>query len=111
MLSSASITADERAVYDSVIVKFDGFFRVRRNVIFERACFNRRNQLKGETSEQYIMELYRLSESCEYDDLKDEMIRDRLVVGIRDTALSQPLQLDPELTLDKRRKESARGKW
>lgn len=28
------------------------------------------------------------------------MIRDRLVVGIRDAALSQQLQLDPELTLE-----------
>lgn len=29
------------------------------------------------------------------------MIRDRIVVGIRDTALSQKLQLDPDLTLEK----------
>ena len=29
------------------------------------------------------------------------MIRDRLVVGIQDAALSQQLQLDPELTLEK----------
>ena len=98
VLSSASITADERAIY--VIAKFDGYFRVRRNVILEKARFNRRNQLEGETSEQYIMKLYRLSESCEYGDLKDEMIRDWLVVGIRDAALSQQLQLDTELTLD-----------
>ena len=104
VLSSASITADERAVYNSVIAKFNGFFRVRRNFLFKRARFNRRNQLEGETLEQYIMELYRLSESCEYGDLKDEMIRDKLVVGIRDAALSQQLQLDPQLTLDKTKK-------
>ena len=100
-VNSASITADGRAVYNFVIAKFDGFFRVRRNIIFERARFNRRNQLEGESSEQYIMELYKLSESCEYGDFKDEMIRDRLVAGIRDAALSQQLQLDAELTLDK----------
>ena len=108
MLSSASITADEQAVYDSVMAKFNGFFRVRRNVIFERARFNQRNQLKGEMSEQYIMELYRLSESCEYGDLKDKMIRDRLVMGIHDAALSQQLQLDADLTLDKMKKNKMR---
>ena len=40
VLSSASITVDEHSVYDSVIAKFDGFFRVRRNIIFERVLFN-----------------------------------------------------------------------
>ena len=36
-----------------------------------------------------------------YGDLKDQMIRDRIVVGIRDRALSERLQMDPELTLEK----------
>ena len=31
----------------------------------------------------------------------DEMIRDRIVVGIRDAKLSEKLQLDAELTLSK----------
>ena len=59
------------------------------------------NVHEGETAEQYIMELYRLAENCDYGGLKDEMIRDRVVVGIRDTALSQQLQLNAELILDK----------
>ena len=36
-----------------------------------------------------------------YGRLHDEMIRDRLVVGLRDAKLSEKLQLDAELTLDK----------
>ena len=73
-------------------------------MIYEPARFNRRNQLENETVEQYIMELYRLAEICDYGALRDEMIRDRLLVGIRDTALSQQLQLDAELTLKKTKK-------
>ena len=50
--------------------------QVRKNVIFERARFNCRNQLKGEPAEQYITELlYRLVETCEYGELTPEMIR------------------------------------
>ena len=41
VLASTNITAEERKVYLKVIEKFDAFFRVRRNVIFERAQFNR----------------------------------------------------------------------
>ena len=51
------------------------------------------------------MELYRLAESCDYGDLKDEMIRDRLVVGIRDAVLSQLLQFDADLTLETAKKK------
>ena len=105
VLTSTNATDDERKVYDTVVEKFDAFFKVRRNVIFERARFNRRNQLDGETAEQYIMELYRLAESCDYGDLKDEMIRDRLVVVVRDAVLSQQLQLDADLTLETAKKK------
>ena len=46
------------------------------------------------------MALYNLSEHCDYDKMKDEVIRDRLVVGIHDTTLSERLQMDPKLTLE-----------
>ena len=78
-----------------------GFFKVRKNLIFERARFNQRNQSEGESVEQYITALYHLVETCEYGDLRDEMLRDRLVVGICDSAMSQKLQMDPEPTLEK----------
>ena len=90
--------------YSSVRQKLNGFFQVRKNVIFERAKFNRRSQLAGETADQFIASLYNLAENCSYAELKDEMIRDRLVVGIRDMALSEKLQLDAELTLEKAKK-------
>ena len=60
---------------------------------------NRRDQLEGESGDQYIMELYYLAERCSYGQLTSEMIRDRLVVGIRDLALSE--RLNPYLTLEK----------
>ena len=58
----------------------------------------------GESVEQYIVELYNLAEHCNYGDLKSEMIRDRLVVGILDKSLSERLQLDSALTLEKAKK-------
>ncbi len=108
VLSSTDITAENREKYDHVIGKFDEYFEVRRNVIFERARFNRRCQQEGETAEQYITELYELIEFCNYGNLKDEMLRDRLVVGIRDTSLSEKLQTDATLTLQRSKKDSFR---
>ena len=73
-------------------------------MIFERARFNRRNQMEGESVEQYITALYSFAENCEYGEWKDQMNRDRLVVGIRDTSLSERLQMDPDLTLENAKK-------
>ena len=41
----------------------------------------------------FITSLYSLSEHCDYGALREEMIRDRIVVGIRDAALLLKLQL------------------
>ncbi len=54
--------------------------------------------------EQYIKELYKLAESCNYGDMRDEMIRDQLIVRIRDNVLSKRLQFDAALTQDKAKK-------
>ena len=82
LLRSTNITEDERKVYSTVLEKLNGFFHVRKNIIFERAKFNRRCQLVGETADQFIASLYNLADNCNYGNLKNEMIRDRLVVGI-----------------------------
>ena len=47
----------------------------------------------------FITALYALAEHCRYGSLRDQMIRDRIVVGIRNSKLSEKLQLDPNLTL------------
>ena len=89
------------------------FFKVRKNVIFERVRFNRHSQQDGETAEEFITSLYQLVDSCDYGVMQDQMLRDRIVVGIQDQALSQRMQMDPELTLEKaktftRQKEAIR---
>ena len=104
VLASTNATAEDRGDFDRTIAKFDGYFQVRKNVIYERARFNRRSQQSGETADQYIMALYALSEHCDYGTMTAEMIRDRLVVGIRDTAMSEKLQMDSALTLESAKK-------
>ena len=94
VLGSTNITEGERKQYSKVLEKFDSHFQVRRNLIFERARFNKCDQREGESAEQYITALYQLAERCEYRDFK-------LVVGIRNTSLSEKLQMDAALTLEK----------
>ena len=55
----------------------------------------------NKSTEQYITVLFSLADNCEYGDFKSQMIRDRLVARIRDTTLSERLQMNAELTLEK----------
>ena len=92
-LRSFRLTDEDAKKYKVVEDKFDLHFVKKRNVIFERARFNQRKQEDGE--------LVELAEHCSYGVSHNEMIRDRLVVGIKDAKLSEKLQLDPDLTLEK----------
>lgn len=101
IFSSFNLTNDDKKKFKVVKEKFDGYFIPKRNVIFERAKFNKRVQTTEEPVDHFITALYTLSEHCEYGDMKDELIRDRIVVGIKDAKLSEKMQLDPDLTLER----------
>ena len=103
VLVSTNISEESRKKYDDILAKFDAHFRVRKNIIFERARFNRRIQ-EDESVDQFITNLYSLADNGEFGNMKDELIRDCLVVGIRDVTLSERLQTDEALTLEKAKK-------
>ena len=96
----ATLRVEEtKANYEEMKSALDNYFGARRNVIVERARFNRRIQRPGESIDSFIQDLYRLADECNYDSLKDDLIRDRIVVGVLDERLSERLQLKADLTL------------
>ena len=100
ILKSFSLSAEDAKKYDAVTKRFEGHFVKRRNTIYERARFNLRRQQPEESVDSFITALYTLVEHCGYSDLRDEMIRDRIVVGLRDARLSEKLQLKANLKLE-----------
>uniref|UniRef100_A0AAV2IZN7 Uncharacterized protein n=1 Tax=Knipowitschia caucasica TaxID=637954 RepID=A0AAV2IZN7_KNICA len=87
--------------FNLVIQKFDEHFVPKRNVIHDRACFHKRSQRAGEAVEAFVRSLYELAQHCEFGAGKDEQIRDRIVIGIMDKEVSQKLQLEADLTLER----------
>ena len=98
ILTTLRIQEDE-ITYDELTNQLNSYFGFHRNTLFERAKFNRRKQLSGESVETFIQDLYRIAEGCGYGRLKDELIRDRIIVGVLDDSLSDRLQMNEELTL------------
>ena len=87
--------------YKTVKDKFDNYFIVCRNTIHKCAKFNRQQQGETESVDEFITDLYTLAKYCQYGELQDELIRDRIVVGIQDAQLSEKMQMEPELTLER----------
>ena len=84
-----------------VLSKFEKYCTPKCNVTYERHQFNTRNQKEGESIDSYVTELRILSKSCEFGDLSDSLIKDRIVCGvIMDTVRSRLLR-ETDLTLQK----------
>ena len=98
VLLSFRLSDQNKKKYDTVKAKFESHFIKCRNPIYRRATFNQQKQLPGESVDNFITVLYGLVEHCKYGKLQNEMISDRIVVGLPDASLAEKLQLDPELT-------------
>ena len=101
VLTSLSMSADELKDYSAVKTKLEGHFVKKRNIIFERARFNQRRQEEGEPVDAFITSLFTLAEHCQFGTLHDDLIRDRIVFGLRDSRLSEKMQLDDTLTMER----------
>lgn len=101
ILKGLNLTNENNEQYDTVKEDFHAFFVVKKNVIYERACFNMRKHGEKEPVDSFVTALYSLAEHCKYGPLHDELIRDWLVVGLNDIRLSERMQLDKDLTSEK----------
>jgi hypothetical protein len=70
-------------------------------VIAERFRFHKRHQSTGESVKDYVAELRKLSEYCEFRDSLEDTLRDRFVCGIRGENVQRKLLPIQDLTLQK----------
>jgi len=107
ILHTFTLTEEEEKKYSVIVDKFEAHFVKKRNVIFERAKFNQRSQQPGESVEAFITSLHSLAEHCSYGELREEMIRDRIVVGLQNGRLAEKLQLTLEKAVNQARQSEA----
>lgn len=90
---------NDRNVLEMIIEKFENYCRPLKNLTFDRHKFFSRDQKDQESFEDYVRNLKILANACEFGDLKDSLIRDRIVCGIEDTNLKEKLLRIRDLTL------------
>ena len=94
-------TADDKNKVDKIMEKFDQYCNPRKNITWERHKFNTRNQQPGETIDQYVTDLKTKAQTCEFAELKDGLIRDRIICDINCDRTRARLLKEGELTLQK----------
>ncbi|XP_072945729.1 uncharacterized protein [Epargyreus clarus] len=91
----------ERDDVTVLLKKFDDYFGVKPNITLARYNFFTRNQDQGESICQYVTALKLLSKFCEFATLEEDLIRDRIVCGIRSSVVRDRLIRAEDLTLNK----------
>lgn len=87
--------------FDQIVELVQNHFCPPPSAIAQRFAFNNRVQREGETMAQFVAELRKLSQHCEFEGTLEQMIRDRIVCGIRDSRLQRRLLAETGLTFKK----------
>lgn len=96
--------------------RFDELWNPKRNETVARYAFFTRDQATGENVDEYVTELRVLASTCNLEQLKDSLIKDRIVCGTNDNGLRERLLREEDLTLEKclkicRASELSRENW
>ncbi|XP_070385024.1 uncharacterized protein [Dermacentor albipictus] len=101
LLETFSLDAQWLASYQAVATRFTEHFVHPANELYELSRFHRRVQLPDESVDTYYAELRRMVKRCNFpfDAVEERLVRDRLVVGLRDSRLSDQVCRNAKLTL------------
>ena len=86
ILKRLQLTDDDMKEPAIILGALQDHFVPVRNILYERYIFHNTEQQAHETIDQYLIKLRQLAEPCQFGALEDEMVRDRLVLGCRDSA-------------------------
>jgi hypothetical protein len=90
---------DDKKDVAKIITAFENHCVGETNVTYERYVFNRRDQDAAEPFDLFLSEIRRLIRTCEYGELESSILRDRIVMGIRDDATRRKLLQTRKLDL------------
>lgn len=92
---------EEKDKIKPVFEKFEAYCNPRKNLTFERHKFFMCNQVPTETFDQFVTELRTKAATCEFGELRESLIKDRIVCGIADDSLKERLLRIADLDLKK----------
>lgn len=99
--STFTFTTEETNKINFLLQKFEDYFKPKRNITYERYKFFTRKQQQHETVDQFVTVLKKLASTCEFGNLKNDLIKDLLICGLQSNVLRETLLKDTDLDLEK----------
>ena len=101
VFNNLELSVEQKSSVKACLDALEAYFKPKRNVVYERYVFNSSSQQQEESTDEYVNRLRKYAASCNFGSLTDELIRDRLVLGIRDQATKLRLLKEEKLDLNK----------
>ena len=95
------LTPEERRSMSACLTALEAYFKPKTSVVYERYVFNSSTQSPEESNDEFVNRLTKLASPCKFGALTDEMIRDRIVIGLQDKATKLRLLREENLDLNK----------
>ena len=101
VFNNLELSVEQKSSVKACLDALEAYFKPKRNVVYERYVFNSSSQQQEESTDEYVNRLRKYAASCNFGSLTHELIRDRLVLGIRDQATKLRLLKEEKLDLNK----------
>lgn len=93
------VEESDRKDPEKLIEILTNHFKPKQNTSVERHKFNSRVQGYGESFNDFITDLKKIAANCQFDNLREDLIRDRIVCGIKDPRTRDRLLREDNLDL------------
>lgn len=96
---SLSLMAEQREDSAAILGTVEGYFKPVKNIIYERYLFGCCKQVKSKSIDAFVTKLREKASTCDYGQLKGEMIHDKIVLGIANESTRHRLLREKDLSL------------
>lgn len=100
IFNSFVVADDKKDDFDELLRLFEEYFTPKKNLTYERNKFLNYKQKAGQSVENYVTELKNMALGCEFGDLKDELIKDIMVCGLKSESVREKILQNDVKSLD-----------
>ena len=99
--TSLCSSTEDSMKYNKILEHFEAYFGPRKNITYSRFKFFTYRQEPGQTFDDYLIEMRKLSSDCDLFKLRKSLLRHMLIIGHNYKSLQERLLREPNLDLTK----------
>lgn len=98
--NSFNLKNEDTEKLEKIKSKFEEHFAPKSSITLERYVFNKMYQMESENFDQYYTKIKNQCKKCEFGELSDSLLRDKIIIGIRSEVVREKLLSETEPTLE-----------